>query len=507
MRSLAEVDNLTIVQSGGESTDLSMEEAPIGRRGGKLYFIATLVSQACALLRYIVLARLLGPEQLGLAATLVVTGTFFDLISDTGADRFLIQDRHGDAAGVQKLVQLVLVGRGFLSAAALLVFAIPIAHFYNAPKLATGLAILSLSPLAMGFLHLDVRRAQRSHDFRFQATCMIAAELAGLAATVTAAWLTHDFTAILYGLITRSAVWVLVSHLGAKRAYRLGWDQDTVPRLTRFALPLLLNGFLLFITSQGDRVIVANQLGAKALGLYSAIILLIYYPAVLLGTYINGVNIPLIAGQRDSIKNRNRLIDNLSGQLLILAVAMVIGFAFVAPTLAPLLFGARFSETALLVGLIGILQSTRFMFGVPLTAALAMGRSATVLTSNFAHLIAFAGAFVGLRILGGLSGVVAGFIGGEFIALAVSLMLLNRDSGRSPLHGFERLAAFMLTAAAIVGWNLAFSARLWPAEVAVLVLSTPLMFWICRSEWPLIVQAWAAARATASPLFFVTKRR
>ena len=57
------------------------------RQGARAYFAANILSQLFALLRYVVLARLLGPYELGLAATLVLTAAFFEVVSDTGSDR------------------------------------------------------------------------------------------------------------------------------------------------------------------------------------------------------------------------------------------------------------------------------------------------------------------------------------------------------------------------------------------------------------------------------------
>jgi O-antigen/teichoic acid export membrane protein len=486
----------------GGASPRADQAAATDRRGGGRYFAATLVSQGAALFRYVVLARLLGPEQLGLAATLVVTSSFFDMISDTGADRFLIQNRDGDEPAVQRLVQLVLVVRGFVSAGLMVLFAVPIAYFYNTPGLAKGLMVLALSPFINGFLHLDVRRAQRGHDFRPQANCMITGETAGLAATVLAAWLTHSFTAILYGLITRALVIVLMSHRQGERPYRLAWDRQHAPALARFALPLMLNGFVLFIVSQGDRVIVGNQLGVKALGYYSAVMLLIFYPSVVLGSYLNAIYVPLIAAQRDSDVNRNRVSDGFRGRTLLLALAMVVGFAVVAPALVPLLFGGRFSQSALLVALIGVLQIARFMLGCPTAVALALGRSTTVLASNLAHIFAFAGAIIGLRLLGGLLGVVVGFAVGELIANIIAQLMTNRDMARSPFHQFDRLAMFALTSAVVVGWNLAIDHKSWVAMVAMALLSAAVFVWVCVKEHALIVELAATARALASRLFF-----
>lgn len=491
---------MTVEATGPGVDSATNGQAETPRRGGGLYFGANLISQAAALLRYIVMARILGPEELGLAATLAITGAFFDMISDTGADRFIIQDRHGGTVEVQKLVQLVMVGRGVLVAVCLIIFAIPIAHFYRAPRLAVALAILALSPLIGGFQHLDMRRDQRGHDFRSQAICMAAGELAGLAATVAATWLTQSFTAILFGLITRSLVMTLASHMLARRPYGLTWNRQDGPRLIRFATPLMFSGLLLFLITQGDRVIIGNQLGAKSLGLYSAIFLLIYYPSALLGAYLNAIYVPLIAAQRDSPSARAEVLDRLEGQNLLLAAAMAAGFALVTPAIAPLLFGARFAQDALLVGLIGVLQMTRFLFNSPVTAALALGRSTTILASNLTHAFAFAGALLGLRILGGLQGLMVGFIVGEIIALALTQLLSNRDQGRGRLAGFSRLGTFAMVCGGIVGWNLALRAGLWPAEAGLAIATVVLTVWLSRRESAVIIEALVWARRSVSPL-------
>jgi O-antigen/teichoic acid export membrane protein len=481
------------------------EEGGAVRRGALLFFSAGLISQASALLRYVVVARLLGPEQLGLAAALTVTAGFFDMISDTGSDRFLIQDRYGGTMEVQKLVQLVFVCRGILVAASLAIFAIPIAGFYNSPRLAEGLAVVAIVPLIMGFLHLDTRRVQRSHDFRSEAICVFTSESIGLVCAVIAAWLLRDFKAVAYGLIARAIARVVCSHILAWRPYRLGWDRAHAPRLARFATPLMLNGLMLFILSQGDRVIVGRHLGITELGYYSTIMLLIVYPSNAVAMYMHAIFVPMIAARRDSRSEQDRSGDRLGGQTLMLALAMAVGFAIVAPPMVPILFGSRFAQPALLIGLIGILQAARFLLSWPTTAALAMGRSTTVLISNIAHLLIFPGAFIGMRLIGGLSGVVVGFIGAELFAIAVALVLLNRNVNRRPWCGFERIVALILTCGAIVGWNLAIQAGLWSAGACMLVASIVLIVSLYRRENATFQEVFSLARHTVLVRFFGTR--
>jgi O-antigen/teichoic acid export membrane protein len=453
------------------------------RAGGGLFFGASLLSQASALIRYVALARLLGPEQLGIAATLMITATFFDMVSDTGADRFLLQDRQGDEPAVQDIVQLVWVGRGLAIAAALFFGAPLIAGFYRIPHLAEAFAVLALSPLIQGFLHLDVRRAQRDHDFRPQAISMLAAEAASLAVTIAAAWITRDYTAILYGLITRAAVSVAASHLLARRPYRLAWRSEHAGRLGAFGLPLMFNGLLIFLALQGDRAVISGRMGPTALGYYTVIAQLISYPLAIVSNYLHVIFIPMVAAERDAPAERDRVSELLGGQLLVLNLAMAAGFALVAPAAVPILFGARFAQPALLITLVGLLQGVRFFLTWPTTVALAMGRSGMVAAANLAHTIALAAGLAGLALRGDLVGFASGMIVGEFVASAVALALLARATGRSVWALMTRLGVFAAWTALIVAWNLDW--RLWSGAtrlVALMAATTGLTLLLVRNE-------------------------
>jgi O-antigen/teichoic acid export membrane protein len=465
------------------------------RRGGKLYFFATIWAMAAALLRYVALARLLGPTELGLAATIVVTSAFFDQVSDTGSDRFLIQDAEGEAPRVQKLVQLVFLGRGIMIATLLVVLAGPIAAFYKAPQLAHGLMIFALSPLIMGLVHMDNRRRQRDHDFRTVAVMTIACETCSVIGTVVAAYLTHSFTAILYGLIARSIVMVAVSHLLAKRPYRIAYSKEVGPRLSKFARPLILNGVMLFIGSQSDRVIVGRKLGVSSLGHYSAVLLLVYYPSTVFLSFIHAIYVPLIAGHRGDVVERDKVIKTLGAQTMLLAVAMMLGFALVAPIAVTLLYGERYHEPAYILTLIGVLQIWRFLIVAPTTTAMSIGKSQTILIGNLMRLMVFPGAYIGLVLVGGLAGVVGGFAVGEAFAVIIETMLVNRDTGLRLTSGLDRLAIFLVACAAVVGMEVVWNNRSVSLATAAAVVLAISVTWLLIRERDSLKETVILARA------------
>jgi O-antigen/teichoic acid export membrane protein len=436
----------------GEETNPSVGTPGIRRRGAKSYLASGVWSQICALLRYVLLARLLGPEQLGLAATLILTASFFDLVSDIGGDRFLIQDANGDSPRIQAMVQLALVGRGVAIAIGMGLCAWPVAAFYNAPSLGPALVIFGLAPLIMGFMHLDLRRIQRESDFRSESLCLFFADTTSLVCSVLAAWLTHSFTSVLYGFILRNLIWVICSHVIAARPYQLGYCRQDAGRLARFSAPLMLNGLILFLGGQGDRVLVSRRVGIAALGHYSAVILLIFYPAAVIQKYAHAIYLPLIASER-SHPSRGRSADVLASQTLLLALGMSIGFALVAPFAVSLLYGRAFALPVSTVALIGFLQASRFLSVWPTTVALAQGRSIILLTNNVVRLVAWPAAWTWGYIDGSLAAIVAGFLLGELIAFAVAVLMLNRSQGVALFRGFGRFAGFIGTNIVVLGWT------------------------------------------------------
>jgi O-antigen/teichoic acid export membrane protein len=439
--------------------------------GKKAYFRATLVAQACALLRYVVLARLLGPEQLGVAATLILTAQFLEAISEGGGDRFLIQDRAGNEPRVQRLVHLMALGRGLFMALALVVLSGPLARFYHRPELGPAFIALAISPLIGGFLHFDLRRMQRWHDFSREASVMLFGEIAGLAATVIAAFITHDFTAVIWGMTARSLTLVVASWRVAERRYAAGYSREYARRLAAFAMPLMANGILLFFGAQGDRLLISNRLGVAELGHYSAVLLLVFYPSQVLSRFIQAIQLPLLASVRDDPIALRSSIGALSGQALVLAAAQTFGFAVVAPFAVPLLYGPAFALPTLVIALIGILQAHRFIRLWPTIQALAMGRSAIVLGNNLIRLTAIPMALLGMYLLGGLVGLILGLVIGEVAAFMAAVVLSNRSAGLASFANFSRVLAFTTTCAAVgvAAWSVierpAIAALAWAAAL------------------------------------------
>lgn len=423
------------------------------RQGAKAYVAANFVTQAFALVRFSLLARLLGPEELGLAAMLILTSQFFQTISITGSDRFVVQDKDGDDPRMLGVIQFVLATRGAMLAVAMVLFSGVVALIFGSQELKGPLMLLALAPLISGFIHLDMRRVQRHSDFRPESISMLVSETLALAGTVVAAWLTRDAISVVYGLILRALAQVAISHITAKRPYRYAFDRSMAKRFTSFATPLFLNGVLLFFGTQGDRVLVANALGAEVLGHYAAVLLLISYPTTMLTRLVVGFYLPQLARARDDADKYAEERNRLGGRITILCVAMLTGFAVVAPIATPLLYGPRFIEPLHFFGLIGLLQTARFLRVWPNTLANSIGRSSIMLYNGIARTLSLPAAFFAAIYFPSLEVILLIFILGEMAALASAFLLLGRAGAIDLRREFTRIAFFLLSGLVVCGWT------------------------------------------------------
>ncbi|KQT31370.1 hypothetical protein ASG29_15615 [Sphingomonas sp. Leaf412] len=469
--------------------------SPAARRGMMAFTVGNAVAQAAALLRYMLLARLLGPTQLGLAATLILTAQFFEQITDAGLDRYLVQSREGNRGAVGRAIHLAIILRGLLIGGAIALSAPLIAGFFGHAGLADGLRLLALAPVIGGFVHLDYRRVQRHHHFGPEGVLTAISEIASLIALIVAALVLRSYVAIAIALVTRAAAQVALSHRLARRPYRLGLPGAHGRAMAAFGLPLVLNGVLLFLGGQGDRLIIGSRLGPTDLGHYSAIILLIFYPATILSRQLQSLHLPTLAAARNDAQAQAREIASVGGQAVVIAILMAIGFALVAPLAVPLIYGSRFAAPALLIAIVGMLQAARFVRLWPTVVSLAAGRSGNLLVNSIVRLAAFPIALL-LAPYWGLPGIVAGFIAGEFVAFAASMLLLHRGGLGRPAQDWSRIALLGVCFVAVAGLVAGTTQGRTDWLVAGIVAATAAAAWLAMRE-----------RAAIASLLDVVRRR
>jgi O-antigen/teichoic acid export membrane protein len=112
-------------------------------KGAAVLSVGQGVGQILAFVRNVVVARLLSPHDVGVAATLAVTLSLADLLADLSIDKLLIQAENGDEPRMRATAQFFSVCRGMTQAACLFLLSWPVARLF---------------PIAGGDVGLPMRR-------------------------------------------------------------------------------------------------------------------------------------------------------------------------------------------------------------------------------------------------------------------------------------------------------------------------------------------------------------
>jgi O-antigen/teichoic acid export membrane protein len=417
------------------------------------------VVQGLSFLRNIIVARLVTPADFGIAATLAATVSLLEMTSDLNVGTLLIQAPDGGAPRFQDSAQSVGILRGCLNAVALLLVAWPLSRLFGVPQATWAFLTLALYPLITGFVHLDPIRAQREMRFTPSVLQEVAGQVVAAVAAYPVAAALRSYAALLWLLLLQRGVSSVASFALSRTPFRLAWDAGYVRRIFSFGWPLLLNGVLLFLMTQGDRVVIgsAPRLFRAAtytmadLGLYSAAFALAGVGASFLTKVTLSVMLPALADARESRERFDSRYSLFAQVLAITGGLMAVSLVVAGGPIISIVYGRQYSGASALIGWLGVMQAIRVIRTGPTMAALARGDARNPLISNVARAGGLL-AVIALAAIGApLRWLPAAGSAGELLALAVSAIRLERTGG--PNAGVCLRPAALAIVGILVSWS------------------------------------------------------
>lgn len=393
--------------------------------GGKDLAIGQVGQHILSFLRNLIVARLISPENFGIAASFAVILSMLEVMSDLGVDRFIVQASDGDDEKLQSTLQFVLIARGLCIGLLMFLSAGSISSLFGVSETYWAFQWLALVPIIKGFTHLDLKRFQRNLTYRPEIISILWSQgLALIVAAFLALWL-RSFEAMLWSSLTQACVAAYLSHKFSERPFKIELSRALLTRLLIFGWPLLLNGVLLFATSQGDKVLVGNSLGIKELGIYSAAALVPFAINMFLLKITVDLSLPILS----SVKKKSSLFqthfDTLFAFCGLVVIIFLIPFIFLGHVVFPIMFGAAYSVPAELIAFLTLAVAARVLRAAPTSAALAHGDTKNLLFANTIRISGLLIAFILLQHGWGLSAVAAALAFGEFLATLFAVMRVN----------------------------------------------------------------------------------
>ena len=403
------------------------------------------------MVRNLLVARLITVEEYGISSTFVLAMAIVDMMSALGLQQQMVQAKNGNDPYLQSALQGFQALRGVINGAILFLLAGPLARFFEMPEVTWAYQTIALVPMLQGFVHFDIHRMNRQMNYLPGVMTGILPPLVSLLLIWPLYKLFGDFRIMLFALLVQSSTLVLVSHLVAKRPYRLVLDRAIMGSSLRFGWPLLVNGALMFAVFNGERMIIGRELGMAALGLFSLGFSLALSPTLVMAKSGTSFFLPQLSAARgDAPAFRNVAMATFQAHLM-MGNILVISLALLGGPFIHFILGAKYAAAVGLSTWLGILQGIRVAKGGSSTVALSQAHTGNAMIANIVRVMLLPIAWY-IAVTGGdLVMVVWIGIVGEFVGfvLALGLALGRQKLPLRPLLAPLAISGLLFALAAV----------------------------------------------------------
>jgi O-antigen/teichoic acid export membrane protein len=342
----------------GELSDLHVR----GIRGGVWATGSAIASAALALLNFVVLSRILGPESFGLMAMIDASLALGQTLLATSLAESLIQIPKLRSEHKDTLFWTLQALSGGLVLVAILLRGMVEQYFVQ-----EGLGQLLAATSFVLYLRATgaVPRALLARELRFAATAQatITAGVVGGAIGLCLALMGHGVWSLVWLQLATAAVEMLVFWRKSAWKPRARWSLSHFGELWRFSASRGLVNVFGYVDNQVPRIILGRVAGAAELGQFVFARRLLDAAGDTLLTPIKDVAMPTFAQAQSDMKEARRVYCGGSRLTATVVFPTFAGIALIAPMLVPLSLGKRWMGAVPLIQLFA-LNACRKSFNV-----------------------------------------------------------------------------------------------------------------------------------------------
>lgn len=307
-----------------------------------------------------VLARLLDPKDFGLVAMVTAITGVFSLFKDAGLSMATIQRltiTHEEMSTMFWLNMLV----GVVLASLLVAIAPFIAQFYHEPRLFWVVVALSFDFIFTGAAAQHSALLQRQMRFGAVATIDMLTLLVGIVVVISLAAEGWGYWALVGQAVVSPAVnavctWVFARWVPGMPSRKVG-----IKSMVRFGGMVSLNGLVIYIAYNLEKVLLGRFWGAESLGVYGRAYQLINIPTENLNSSIFGVAFSALSRIQDDPGRQNRYFLKGYSLLLTLTLPITLACAVFADDMVFVILGQKWKDAA---PIFRLLAPTIFIFAL-----------------------------------------------------------------------------------------------------------------------------------------------
>jgi O-antigen/teichoic acid export membrane protein len=372
--------------------------------GGFWTIASSVLYKVIGLIRTIVLARLLVPDDFGLFGIAAVVISGFTTFTEPGVNAMLIhkQDpdkRYWDTGWTIGLARQLFIFVLIWAASALL------AGFYDRPRLAIILRTLSFLFLFQGFTNIAMVNLSKTMRFKKKVAIDQLSELVGNLAAIILGLVFRNVWALVVGRVATSACLFTFSYVFLSYRPRLSFNRNILKEFFSFGKPLFIVSVLVYCITNFDDLIVGKLLGIATLGFYTMAYNIANLPTMNITRTIAQVTFPAYSQIKNDTNRVERAFIRVFAYNLVVCVPVSIGMILISREMIEIVLGAKWLPmlTAFrILCLLGLFRATASIIG-PLLVGL--GQPDYLKKIKICEFIVFAPAIYPCAKYGGIVGV------------------------------------------------------------------------------------------------------
>lgn len=437
--------------------------------------------QAAQFIIFVVVARYLGPEALGLAVLALIAPSILKAPVVRGLSDALIQRPEITPLHVNSVFWL-LAAAGFVLTFLVWILADAIAALFGVPLLADLVRCASLLIVIHAFAAVPIALLRRELAFRMLAIRTLIGTVVGGVVGCTMAFTGYGVWSLIVMQLAKAVIETTILWIGSRWRPSFDFSLARCRDLMGFASPIIGFSMWTFINDELPKTIIGLFLSPAQVGIYSLARKPLEFLTGVVLMPINAVTMPSVARLQNDIPRINRFFDSTVRIVALLGFPAFMGLAAIAPDVVPLVLGDKWSQSVIAIQIMLLLGLARTVEGIAGGIALACGHSAMVFYFNLAYtclasvLLVF-GAQFGLEVT-------------ILMVVVCNLLLLppflywvwrlTRVEVLPPFAAFPRIGlATALMVAAVVGWRHAWSGELSQLALVASAIAVGVLVYAC----------------------------
>ncbi|MCW1300569.1 MAG: lipopolysaccharide biosynthesis protein [Candidatus Parvarchaeota archaeon] len=332
-----------------------------------------MVSRIAQPIIFVILARLLTPEDFGVVATAMIAISFSQMFWDAGLSKALIQTEEAPETAAN-VVFWTNIGLAIVIYVLLFFSAPLIARFFKSPASCAVLRVLGIQIVIASLSSVQQSLFMREMDFKNLFWIRLLTAFFPGFFSIPLAFYGYGVWALVGGTLAGQLLNLFL--LWRKSTWRpsFSYDVTLARKLTRFGFWVLLESFGAWLIIWGDNLIVGRYLGVHDLGVYRTGWMLV---TLIFGLVLNPL-LPVLYPMFSRLQNNNEELKNAFHKanriVFSLALPMGLGLLVLGPDLANLFFGEKWQGLGFVLSVLGLMHGMAWLVGINAELYRGMGR-------------------------------------------------------------------------------------------------------------------------------------